>query len=130
MTEGVVLQFRRQRPQLKVVETIRPKSGLPDFDVLYVRELDGDDWQFGFNHTEDLTTAQMAFRLQMRRNPQSNPGLEGIRYVEFIPLTSQAHNWLFVNRLPRQPRLLAKLAVIELICRLRRAGFVLNRRAV
>jgi len=130
MTEGVVLPFRRQRrPQLKVVEG-RPKSGLPDFDVLYVRVLDGADWQFGFNHTEDLTTAQMAFRLQMQRNPQSNPGLEGIRYVEFIPLTSQAHNWLLVNRLPRQPRLLAKLAVIELIVRLRRAGFVLNRRAV
>jgi len=126
MTEGVVLPFRRQRPQLKVVEG-RPKSGLPDFDVLYVRELDGDDWQFGFNHTEDLTTAQMALRLQMQRNPQSKPGLEGIRYVEFIPLTSRAHDWLLMNRLPRQPRLLTKLAVIEFIIRLRRAGFVLIR---
>jgi len=126
MTEAVVVPFRRPQPLVEK-SILRHPDGPADFELRYVRDPQSNDWRFGIDHTENYAAAHAFLKLQLRCNPQTSLGLEGICYVDFIPLSMTAQHWLRDNGRHQEPRLHGKLAVIDLIARLRRAGFVLHK---
>lgn len=128
VTEGEVTPFRRPAVADRFPMMRQLANDIPDFEARYVRAADG--FPYGMDHTDNLDAATAAVRAQLERNPSVNQGLDGIDYVEFVPKTAAASEWLAARHSPENPKLYGKLAVIDLTNKIKRAGLTVHRMLV
>lgn len=133
VSEGEVIPFPRRSSAVGrsvPMNLIKPVSNEPvDFELRYARDETASptSWHISVGHGEDYNTAMHAMKLAIKRNPNADQGLEGIKWVDFIPLSDRAQQWLDDKGMIEEPRIYGKLAIISFIKMLRNEGFTLRR---